>query len=337
MIESGSKKLFGFSIFCLFFFTVRYIHYSSYILGNAGVTSLNHSLSSNEPESISISKTITVLKQAVDYSWAGAWRGLGLALDRQGKYDEADISWQKSGEKGLDFIARGQRAQALGQLEEAIRWYERARKLENGMGDTWYYLARVYEKLGDNQKAIDSYEQGLQLAQFYTIGKSDLYLAQGLVYARQGDKDSWSLALELYTKAIQANDLQQNQARIRVLYARAEALRHLEQYEQAREGYMAVLALQPKHYWANVYLAETIWRFDGDPLGAKTFLLRAIDSNSQYKFAYKLLGEIFVELGEWQEAFDVYDRLLEIDPEDSKALEMKNLLLQEIQGALPGQ
>ena len=109
-----------------------------------------------------------------------------------------------------------------------------------------------------------------------------------------------------------------------------EAVRILPTYKDARVG--VVTALMAKLEWieARAVVEETVtmWPDDpmvinlngylletlGDDVGALEMFQRAVDADPLYAEGYNNMGRIHVERGEINEAIEVYEKALEIDP-----------------------
>jgi tetratricopeptide (TPR) repeat protein len=52
----------------------------------------------------------------------------------------------------------------LGNLENALIAFEKNRNQDANYVATYYHLGKLYESLGSNDKAIETYEQGMKIA-----------------------------------------------------------------------------------------------------------------------------------------------------------------------------
>lgn len=58
---------------------------------------------------------------------------------------------------GLEYIK-------LGELNNALNYFEKVIASDKNYVGTYYHLAKVYEKIGEEANAIETYENGIQVA-----------------------------------------------------------------------------------------------------------------------------------------------------------------------------
>jgi tetratricopeptide (TPR) repeat protein len=291
--------------------------WANYFRVNIGFVMVNQALATQ-------SKHRSILKAVEWFERAGvasAGRGLGFALSTLGHEEQARAAWKQAGEDEGDFLIRGKGARELGDYEMAITWFERAIVANSNFADAWYELGLSYELLGDSEKAIATYEQGLTKTEFVQVGPSDIYQRLGFVYARLVDDVDLETALNYYDQALLKNNFGSIQDEARTHYFKAEALRQSNQITEAIAEYELVIAQQPKNYWAHVRLGFLIWNTQQNAGAAETLFLQALALDDQQKVAYHGLGVVYKETGRNTEAIQIYQKLLALDPTDTNAQE----------------
>ncbi len=120
---------------------------------------------------------------------------------------------------------------------EARLFLEDALNADPANEKIYYYLGFVYEQLGENAKAINILQRGIDVAVFY---KDQFYFNIGINFRELGEN---VLAEEMYTNAIAANSLYAEP-----YLCRANSRIELEKYEGALSDYERFLMLNPATY-----------------------------------------------------------------------------------------
>ena len=96
----------------------------------------------------------------------GAHHGLGMALDRQGRLDEAITEYRAALKAKSDYVIAynnlGVDLIKLGQLEEAMSQLQTARRLAPAYADTYNNLGTVLEKQGHFDEAIEQFKEAVE-------------------------------------------------------------------------------------------------------------------------------------------------------------------------------
>jgi tetratricopeptide (TPR) repeat protein len=120
------------------------------------------------------------LRLKPDYAWAH--NNLGATLMNQGRLHEAISHLEQALRLKPDFAAAhnnlGNALTGLGRLEEAIGHYEQALRIRPNFPEAHYNLGLALEKLGRNQEAIPQYEQALRIRPDYAEAQSSLARAR---------------------------------------------------------------------------------------------------------------------------------------------------------------
>ena len=166
---------------------------------------------------------------------------LGGALLLLGKPDEAYSHFQAAAEiNPHDPMSRsnlGAYLQEHGQLAEAMEQYNRTISLTSDAGllaATYANLGTAYRKLGEDEKARDSYDQALRL----NPNQSNAYLGLGQLLEKQNQLDE---AIRNYSKAV---ELRPTDTGFMLL---GHALESAGRRPEALAAYQAALKLSPEH------------------------------------------------------------------------------------------
>jgi protein O-mannosyl-transferase len=169
-----------------------------------------------------------------------AQNNLGGALLLLGRPDEAYSHFQAAAEiNPNDPMSRsnlGAYLQEHGRLPEAMEQYDRTIHLTSDSGllaATYTNLGAAYRKLGENQKARDSFEQALRL----NPNQSNAYLGLGELLEKQNQLDD---AIHNYSKAV---ELRPTDTGFMFL---GHALESVGRRPEALAAYQAALKLSPE-------------------------------------------------------------------------------------------
>ena len=165
---------------------------------------------------------------------------LGGALLLLGKPDEAYPHFQAAAEINprdpMSHSNLGAYLQEHGHMAEAIEQYNRAISLTSDAGllaATYANLGTAYRKLGEDEKARDSYDQALRL----NPNQSNAYLGLGQLLEKQNQLDD---AISNYSKAV---ELRPTDTGFLLL---GHALESAGRRSEALAAYQAALKLSPE-------------------------------------------------------------------------------------------
>jgi tetratricopeptide (TPR) repeat protein len=299
-------------------------------LGNIGMTALTRALVvSGNSKSQTLEQTENLFRQALifDSRDVSSWRGLGFALAVQGRENEAVVAWQNAGEMVEEFIQRGEQTKKVGQYQEALTWYERAVKVEPGLGNPWYEMGLVYEDMKQWNRALHAYERAADASVLTGIGRSSPYYRQGLIYQWRLEPRQTEAALDAYEAAIAIDDFSNDLEAANCHYQRGEILRWAgRDPDECIAEYQRAIDLNPDHASAHVYLGVAYYIRDRDVTGAEAELRQALLLQPENQWAWYHLGEIYRQEGRVEEAIRMYTQALEIAPDFEIALERLKLL-----------
>jgi protein O-GlcNAc transferase len=168
-----------------------------------------------------------------------AQNNLGGALLLLGKPDEAYSHFQAAAEiNPNDPMSRsnlGAYLQEHGKVSEAMAQYDRTISLTSDAGllaATYSNLGAAYRKLGEDEKARDSYDQALRL----NPNQSNAYLGLGELLEKQNQLDD---AIHNYSKAVELRPTDMG------FLLLGHALEHAGRRPEALAAYQAALKLSP--------------------------------------------------------------------------------------------
>lgn len=283
-----------------------------------------HDMATGEFTPHEVAKAEKLLRQAVVWNSNnhGARRGLGWVLAAQGQDEEAGAEWQAGGFTAQDFITRGEQARKAKQYEEALAWYERAAQIEPDLGDPWYYMGLIYERMEWWERALEAYEQAVGAGVSIAVGWSSPYLRSGMIYQWRLDPRQTDAALAAYETALEIDNFQSLVEAADCHYQRGviSLWRGSAPDEYITECQRAI-ELNPDHVSAHILLGAAYYTRYKDVAMAEVVIWKAMELSPQNKWAYYQLGEIYRQANRADEAVAMYEQVLEIDPEFKVARE----------------
>ena len=273
-------------------------------------------------------RTVTLTLSVIpgpEWEMTGDWAGWGeprlvdmeaLPLIALRPAEQVVRQWKGAGLTARDFIARGEEERKAKQYEEALAWYERAARLEPGLGDPWYYIGLAYEGLEEWGKALAAYERAIGVGSFRSVPRSSPHYRAGVIYQWRLEPRQTDTALAAYEAAIEADDFSADWEAADCHYKRGEILwwkgsnpdEYIAEYQRA-------IALNPKHASAHILLGVAYYTRDKDVTRAEAEIRQAIELSPENKWAYYYLGEIYRQEGRLDEARATYEQALELDPQ----------------------
>ncbi|MBA3942950.1 MAG: tetratricopeptide repeat protein [Herpetosiphonaceae bacterium] len=260
-------------------------------------------------------------------------------------------AWTAAGIGGTWFFDQGEREQNTKHNDHALVWYKRATILDPRRGDAWYAIARIYVTTEDWEKAVPAYREVTQrisnnrdiwyeLGQLYEkredwphaveaykrgipatsgrVGLSLLYYGLGNVLQNHMTPPDAPAAMSAYVQALRLDQFaNQPWAKTETYLRSGQFFESQHHWDEAVQAYGQALLLNPRHYWASIALGKLEWQL-GQSQNAEDAIRHAIASDPQIKQGYKLLGKFLTARGNLQEARSVYNRVLELDPQDQE-------------------
>lgn len=311
-----------FLLLVVLFLSIRWRDCSSAFWENVGWLNLSQAVSMpTEDRGEALALAEGYLRKAVDAGPenCSAWRGWGYVLSYQGRAEEATLAWNMCPGMAEELIERGLQAQKNGLYEQALVWYRRAIALDPQDGDLWVQMALMSQQAEHTQEALLFFDQATSRPLDKT-GRSDIFYYIGSLHLKETEPPDFYSALAALDTAIEINRFSEPSLQVQCHYLRAEVLRHLDFAEKAWEDYAWVVARQPEHYWAHVYLGQLYWQIYRNADLAEEALFAATLIEPDLKWAYYQLAQIYQETGQICKAKDMYERVLELDPTDERAV-----------------
>lgn len=212
----------------------------------------------------------------------------------------------KSPQKAWPYFNLGQSYMKKGMLDEAIKEYKVATKLQP-VDSMHNDLGHAYAKKGWLGRAIKEYMKALRLNPDY----AKAYYNLGHAYAQQGRLNE---AVQGYLKAATLNrNYAEAHNNLGLVYAQQG------RFNEAVREYQTALRLKPDLLEAYNNLAIYYLDHDGSKLHEAISLVKtALSINPSFADALNTLGEVNLKLGNFEKALDNFDRALEIEETASR-------------------
>ena len=191
---------------------------------------------------------------------------------------------------------------AIGQLDVAVEYFEKALAIKPDYTAVNYNLGLTLQELGQLDAAVESYKKALAVNPNYAEAHNNL----GVTLKELGQLDS---AVECYEKAITTQPD----------YAEAHnnlglAFYELDQVDAAVESYKKALAIKPDYAEVNYNLGNALNDLGQVDDAVKSYE-KALAIKPDYAEAHNNLGNVFKDLGQLDYAVKSYEKALAIKPD----------------------
>ncbi len=249
---------------------------------------------------------------APDYAWP--YHSLGVICRQRDEYEPALSFYRQAIERypkdhekseALSWNGLGDVYQALNRLEEAIKAYRRAGKLDTILAAPWRSLGNIYRTQTQYDQAIESYRRAIEL----DSANAQPYHNLGLVYETLGE---YTPAINRFRQAIERYPKERAQAKAVSWNHLGNAYYALEQHQSAIEAYQQAIELD------DTYVSP--WDSLGD---IYTDLERRREAIEAYQQSIKRdpaaappwnkLGNIYRFLERYDEAIEAYQQSVDLD------------------------
>jgi tetratricopeptide (TPR) repeat protein len=288
---------------------------------NAGFLAFNHNRAeqkvtgdSLDPELARYSMKYLERAVRINPTNASAWRALGYLLMESGAENEALDAWRNVTSIADELFKNGLQADSG---EEALDWYQRALAIDPEFIDARLAVGFIYEEMGEMALAEAAYSAGHETAPY----NSDLLYYLGRAQTRRSQQVEWETVLALVNRAIAQDNYLRQWSRFQSYYLRGEALRNLDHKQEALADYNVVLEGYPNDYWATLRLAELTWELEQDMQAAEKYFRAAIAIDPNNKWAYRHFARDLSVMGRTEEAKELFEKVLSLDPDDRVASE----------------
>lgn len=279
---------------------------------NAGFIAFNHAQTT--PDDELARRGIIYLEQttAGNRGTPSAWRALGYLYLMRGSEKAAVAAWRQSAIMPAELLTKGAEAEDAGNLEEALRWFQRATLVAPDEAEGWLRAGLVHESRDESSKATVFYQAGSLAAPT----NSDLPFREGWLRSREPEPVDWAAVLALVDRAIALDNYIYEWSEIQSHLLRGESLRNLGRESEALAEYAWVVEQRPDEYWATVGYGELAWQVEADLTKAVSLLEKAIELDAASKWAYLSLARIYDEAGQRDKAATIFEHVLTLDPND---------------------
>jgi tetratricopeptide (TPR) repeat protein len=234
----------------------------------------------------------------------------GVCYKAIGQLDAAVKSFEKALAIKPDYTEvnynLGLTFQELAQLDDAVKCYEKAVALKPDYAEAHNNLGVTLKELGRLDEAVKCYEKALTLKPDYTEAHNNL----GNAFK---ELDQPAAAVKFYEKALAVNpDYAEAHTNL------GNAFKELGRLEDAVKSYEKAVALKPDYAEAHYNLGNALMEL-GQENDAIMSYESAIDIKPDYGGAHNNLGNALKELGQLDDAAKYYEKTLTLQPDYAEA------------------
>ncbi len=251
-------------------------------------------------------EALELYKQAInnDPNYYRAYYAQGLEFSEMNRYEESISAYAQAIEVKPDFVAawvgKGNQLANLGRYEEALSAYEEAIRLKPDYDYAWNGKGNQLANLGRYEEALSAYDEAIRIVPNDPTPR--LAKCSALVF------------LEQFLEALVCSDklIEIDPEDITFLNIRAFLLGMNDNYMESKKIYQEILESNPNFLPA--YFTSSIVKYKQEQysqaLDSISQCLMIEELNSQ---AWYMKAQILISLERFQEAFECFDRSLEID------------------------
>ena len=288
---------------------------------NSGMLMLNQAFSSSFQQKQNILReSIILFKYAYMEETGGLFQTL---LGRSNIHHSNEFRYSIA----QDFYHRGEVTEKLGNIKQSRNWLQYTSQLSVTSELDLYYQGLSYLRLLKWTDAQNVFEQAVKVTDYPTASSSLYYL--GWLYQWHNEPRRLEEALSSYQLALNLDKFESNYEKSETYYHKGEILRWSgRNTEEIISDLENAIELAPNHVAAHTLLGMVYYEQFKDVTLAEHEIYIAIKLNPKYKWAYIYLGDIYSTEGQYENAIQMYQDALKIDPNDCFTLEkLKALLL----------
>lgn len=261
-----------------------------------------------------------------------------VAVQKRSRASQPNSAQPRS---AADFLSLGNSNAQQQQWDEALSAYRQAIALDPSLARAHWQLAKVLERSGQRNAAVESYFQALSLqsdlanpTELCRLGEllvqqeqyeqaltcykwalqqdetlAEAHFQVGEVFARQ---ERYEAAVVSYRKAIEL------QAGWRSYHSLGDALIKLQQWEAAATAYRQAIGLNPEFFWSHNNLGGALLKLKQWESAVDAYR-RAIELNPEFFWSHNSLGGALLQLKQWEAAVPVYQAAVRLQPESAEA------------------
>jgi tetratricopeptide (TPR) repeat protein len=258
-------------------------------------------------------EAITLLKKAIQAKpdFTDAYNQLGICYDELEQHELALETYSK----GLSFddknatlyINRANTYKMLGKIDLAKNDYLAILKFDPSKTIAYYTLAKMY----DQQDQVEQANQYYQLAKEANVSAIEYFVDYGAFLLNTGKPED-------AMKLIQ-DGLLTNRDNYQLLVNLANAYAELGEHKKNEVTLKKAISIEPKDFSAYHNLGNHYFTVKKDFALAEKYYLMAIDRNPSLTLAYLNLASVYSDSGKKEQAFSVYKKLLNHDPNSYEA------------------
>ncbi len=236
---------------------------------------------------------------------ADIFNNLGYILQLKGDYEGAIKYFDKAVKLNPNlaeaYYNKALSLRRLGRFEEALKWYTKAIELNPTDPDFYYNRGIVRKKLGDLEGALEDFKRATELNPLFVRAYNNM----GNVYYSLGNAEK---ALEMYERALSINPNY-----LDALFNAALVLRETGRCDEAVKYYDRILSITPNNAAALIdkgICLKELGRFDE----AEKLYRKAAEDERFKPLALYNLACLYNLKGEKEKAKEYLKRSFELDP-----------------------
>jgi protein O-GlcNAc transferase len=247
---------------------------------------------------------------------------LGVVFFQRGSHAEAvrqiDVALKVNPKVASAHNNRGNALQGLERLDEALESYDRAIALEPDYAEAFNNRGNALQRLKRPDESVASYDKALALRPDY----AEAFINRGNALQQLKRFDE---ALESYARTLALRP-----AYVEAFINRGNALQELKRFDEALESYDQALALRPdiaEAFNNRGNALQQLERFDE----ALASYDKAVALRLDHAEAFINRGNALQKLEQFDEALESYDRALGLKPDTAEAFNGRGAVLQKLE------
>lgn len=205
-------------------------------------------------------------------------------------------------EQAVQLIDRGNQLEENGQMNEALRLYEKAIEMAPALARAYLNKGNVLLQMEKIPDAVTMYRKAVELNPDYAAAHFNLGNAQIIQNSPDAALDSYEKAIQLKPDFVDA------------YVARGNVLGDMKRFQDAIDSYQQALKLAPAYAQVHGNLAATL-KDAGDLISAMKHYQAAIETDADYLRAYGNLADVYRELGRIDDAVQICRTALRKQPD----------------------
>jgi tetratricopeptide (TPR) repeat protein len=217
-----------------------------------------------------------------------------------------------------DFINIGNLWLNLDDFSQAESWYTQAIQLDQSLSTGWYKLGFLYQKQQRVYEAVSAYQRSITLNNFDVdnLGVSASYCHLGFLFRQDETIRDLARSQKLLETGLRLSDFGSVQIESDCYLELGNVLRWRNRRPaEYIEFYRRAVDLYPQNAQAYVMLGKAHYQLTGDAAQSENYIQTALAILPSVQ-AYQELAKIYEQEKEYDEAIEIYQRALRIEPEN---------------------